>query len=541
MVDNATLLRDYVVNGSETAFAELLSRHVDLVYSTALRLVGGDAALARDVAQIVFTDLARKAASLPRNVVLAGWLHRHTRFMAANAVRAECRRHAREQKAAAMQGMNDDSDAAWRELAPVLDEAIGRLRSRYRDAILLRFFDRQPLRAVGHNLGISEEAARKVVDRALAVLRTELTRRGVAISAASLLIALDSHAVSAAPAGLAAAMAHASLSSAPIASGNLGSLFKALLVARFQVTVIGLLFLAGVATPVLLNARPDLRIPPQTIPTPDTVPARPGPTISPGPVSAALEADSALARLERWLREADQSDPNLTGIADELRFLIWSLGASDYPQAWHLRDELRSVTLRNGFQYVLLDFWSKLDPQAAMPAAASVSKDSRSYNTVALVLGNWAEKDPDAAMAWARQSQPESRRPYRLAEALQGIARIDSLRALKLAEVLPGIGTRSLAAQTIIREWVERDPEAAAGYVIQRGANAFEMVARTWAESDPEAALAWARSSPRPEERDRAVEAVIRKWQQTDPEGALTWRQRNQFPNTGSVIHPKSQ
>ena len=102
MLDDHQLLARYVGDGSEAAFCELVERYVDLVYSAALRRTGGDTHLAHDVAQLVFTDLARKARSIPKNVVLAGWLHRATRFAAAQLLRTERRRQSREQEAAEM-------------------------------------------------------------------------------------------------------------------------------------------------------------------------------------------------------------------------------------------------------------------------------------------------------------------------------------------------------------------------------------------------------------------------------------------------------
>jgi RNA polymerase sigma factor (sigma-70 family) len=160
MTESATQLREYVENGSEQAFGQLVAGHVDLVYSAALRVVNGDAHLAGDVAQVVFADLARTAGSLPANVVLSGWLYRHTCFMAANAVRAERRRQVREREAATMQALNEDKDAAWRQLAPALEEAMTCLGTTDRNAIVLRFFERRPLRAVGQALGAGGGAHR---------------------------------------------------------------------------------------------------------------------------------------------------------------------------------------------------------------------------------------------------------------------------------------------------------------------------------------------------------------------------------------------
>src|SRR5688572_19791495 len=122
MSEGTDMLHAYV-NGSEQAFAEIVRRHIDFVYSVALRQLAGDTHLAEDVAQTVFADLARKAKSLPKDVVLLGWLHRDTCFRAADAVRKERRRRAREQNALNMQTPNETQEDRWIHLAPFLDDA----------------------------------------------------------------------------------------------------------------------------------------------------------------------------------------------------------------------------------------------------------------------------------------------------------------------------------------------------------------------------------------------------------------------------------
>src|SRR3954469_4073678 len=108
MKDDAELLASYVRNRSDSDFAELVQRHVNLVYSAALRQVNGDVHLAQDVAQTVFTDLARKAGTLAARPVLAGWLFTSTRFAASKAVRGERRRKSREQEAYTMNEISQD-------------------------------------------------------------------------------------------------------------------------------------------------------------------------------------------------------------------------------------------------------------------------------------------------------------------------------------------------------------------------------------------------------------------------------------------------
>ena len=211
MLDDQQLLRRYATDGSEAAFGELVARYVNLVYSAALRRTGGDTHLAQDAAQLVFTDLARKARSLPKNVVLAGWLHRATQYAAAQLLRTEHRRQAREQEAVAMNTPDSESAPDWDRIQPLLDKALDELNPTDRDALLLRFFEQRSLAEVGQALGSNEDAARKRVTRALDKLRTDLIRRGVGTTAAVLSTVLSVNAIQVAPAGLAATLTSASL------------------------------------------------------------------------------------------------------------------------------------------------------------------------------------------------------------------------------------------------------------------------------------------------------------------------------------------
>jgi RNA polymerase sigma factor (sigma-70 family) len=216
-MDDWQLLREYVGNGSESAFSTLVSRYINLVHSVALRRVN-DQHLAQEVSQTVFILLARKAGSFRHSVVLPAWLFRTARFVAARAVRSEHRRQRREQESVLMQKLIQ-SDEAWPRVAPVLEEVLEELGETDRSALLLRFYQDQSLREVGSRLGVSEEAAKKRVARALEKLRGLLIRRGVTLPVAALAGLLASNAVQSAPAGLAAVVGAQAL-----AQGVAGSL-----------------------------------------------------------------------------------------------------------------------------------------------------------------------------------------------------------------------------------------------------------------------------------------------------------------------------
>ncbi len=208
------LLRRYTDQRDQAAFAELVKRHLGLVHATALRLLGGDRHLAQDVTQAAFTELARQAGALRDRATLAGWLHHTARFLALNAVRTEHRRREREQEAYAMNETDTTPDAAWARFAPVLDDAVAALDDADRDALLLRFFSDQSHRELGAQLGLSEDAARMRVARALARLRAHFSKRGVTTTAALLSLTLGVHGSTPAPAGLAASVTAKSLSTA---------------------------------------------------------------------------------------------------------------------------------------------------------------------------------------------------------------------------------------------------------------------------------------------------------------------------------------
>jgi len=205
MMDGQKLLAEYARTGSDATFRELLLRYTDLVYSTAVRRLNGDADLAKDVTQTVFVALARKAGKLPQDTMLGGWLHRHTMFVAATVMRSERRRRLRERQAVEMNILQEGTQANLAQITPILDEAICQLDVEARNAILLRFFEKLDFRAVGEMLNTNEEAARKRVIRALEKLQLLLKRRGVTLSGVALGTVLATEAVKAAPADLAAA------------------------------------------------------------------------------------------------------------------------------------------------------------------------------------------------------------------------------------------------------------------------------------------------------------------------------------------------
>jgi RNA polymerase sigma factor (sigma-70 family) len=241
------LLNRYTRHHAEEAFAEIVRRHLDLVYSAALRQVRSPQ-LAEEVAQSAFTDLAHQAHRLAPDTILTAWLHQVTRRTAIEVVRREARRHLREQIATEMNTLNA-SAADWSHIEPLLDEAVQALDETDRAAVLLRYFENQSLREVGQTLGISEDAAQKRVSRAVERLRDFFAKRDVTVGASGLAVAITANAVQAAPAGLAATISSAAaLAGTAISTSTALAATKAIAMTTIQKAIVGATLVVAVGT-----------------------------------------------------------------------------------------------------------------------------------------------------------------------------------------------------------------------------------------------------------------------------------------------------
>ena len=260
MKDDLTLLRDYARHNSEEAFATLVARHVNLVYSVALRQVR-DAHLAEEITQAVFIILARKADSLGAKIILSGWLCRTARYASANALTIQRRRQKREQEAYMESTLNEAEPAneeMWNQIAPLLDGAMEQLGRKDHDALVLRFFEGRNFTEVGTAIGASEDAAKMRVGRALEKLRKFFTKRGVSSTTALIAGAISANSVQAVPVALAKSITAVAIVKGSIATASTLTLVKGVLKLMVwtkikTATGIGVVILAAGTTVIALD------------------------------------------------------------------------------------------------------------------------------------------------------------------------------------------------------------------------------------------------------------------------------------------------
>jgi RNA polymerase sigma factor (sigma-70 family) len=246
-LDDVALLRQYTEQNSEEAFAALVARHIDKVYSVALRHVRNPHQ-AEEITQSVFVILAKKSRHLGKGVVVSGWLYQTARLTAITFIRSEIRRTRREQEAQMQTELNETESDIWPQIAPLLDAAMAVLSEKDRHAVVLRFFDDCSMSEVGAALNASEDAAKKRVSRAVEKLRLFFTKRGVILPAAVLQTAISANSVQAAPIGLAKAISVAAIAQGATANASIMLLVKGVLKPVFTSsagTLVGLIPLLG--------------------------------------------------------------------------------------------------------------------------------------------------------------------------------------------------------------------------------------------------------------------------------------------------------
>ena len=250
-LDDNALLREYVERNSGEAFAVLVERHINKVYSVALRRLGNPHQ-AEEITQAVFIILARKSPRLGRNVILSGWLYQTAWLTTLTFIRGEIRRARREQEACMQTIGSENENDVWKQIAPLLEDAMAALNETDRHAIVLRFFDGKSMREVGAALGSNESAAKMRIGRAVEKLQHFFSRHGVTSKGEAITGAISAHSVQAAPAALAKTVAAVSIAKGTIASISTLALVKTTLIA--MTTKIKITIASAIVLTVILGA-----------------------------------------------------------------------------------------------------------------------------------------------------------------------------------------------------------------------------------------------------------------------------------------------
>ncbi|HEY2081984.1 MAG TPA: sigma-70 family RNA polymerase sigma factor, partial [Verrucomicrobiae bacterium] len=311
------LLAEYVNQGSERAFRELVQRHINMVHSAALREADGNAALAEDITQEVFTKLARRADKLSSHPALAGWLYTCVRQMTANIRRSEHRRQRREQETFLMNELlgPNQNDELWQQVRPVLDDVMHELDHEDRTAVVLRFFEGLSLKEVGVALGLTENAARMRVERSLEKLHTRLSRRGINSTAATLAAVLVAGTIFSASSTFASTVAAGAMASAASSHAAAFSAAKFLSALKMKTLVIGSAMVLVSAIILWKHFQPDSKSADPKISTQSAAPAAASSTANNAIPNDSVVADAkptntvAASQMALQLVDAETAEP----------------------------------------------------------------------------------------------------------------------------------------------------------------------------------------------------------------------------------------
>jgi RNA polymerase sigma factor (sigma-70 family) len=569
------LLKQHLSDPSGQALGILVDRHLPLVHSVARRITANPEA-ARDISQIVFLRLVKKAAKIPETLPLTAWFHRETHSASVDHVRSEVRRQKREQTAADLDAMKTSYEP-WDQIAPEIDGAIDELSENERTLILLRFYQNKTHPEIARELGINGDAARMRTNRALEKLRAILSKRGITATSALLASTIPTNAVSPAPASLASAITSSIQATAAtigaiafikghlLAFGSLAIGIAAVTTQQIKINRLEENRKSSVSPPsqnglsnrssttsksknftffsepdlLAIFANPDpaerlrllqaysLDLPTDHIPealellrckTPDWDSESKMLTHLLLTRWAKADTEAAFASLDdaQFSLERGHSLSILSALAalDPKRTADWLTSPSNTRAYYPLIGHILSGTIAKE--------WARQDSQAALNWARTLA-DQQQAGAYSGVLGTIAATDPQEAASLALTLEPGVARNHILDEIAESWARHSPEKALSWASSLkPGESktTTSLA----LKSWSETNPEKAAQYLDENPNPAhLELIATQWAQRDPESATHWIHSKTKSPQRDTALAKTLWNWTTQTPKAATAW------------------
>lgn len=396
MKDDNALLTRFAATRDEASFAELVGRHLNWVYSVALRRLNGDAHLAQDAAQLVFTQLAQQAATVARHPTPAGWLFRTIHHTTAKLARTEQRRRTRERTAMSLQEADNPSPAAdWNQIRPLVDDALAELKDADRTAVLLRFYENRDYASIGDRLNLTANAARMRVDRALDHLNAALTRRGVTSTTGALATVLGAHTVGASPAGLIASVTSTALAGSVATFGTGAAVFT---MVKIPLTVTAAVLALGSATLAVQSHTAADSAAPLPVPIahqpPSPPPSKPSPAT---PAPATVQLDQAYSALEQEASTLSQR------LAEVDAATARALRGAATPGKVHEVKELDVAPVPNSQPLPVYPFGlrqSGMQGEAVLSFVVDANGTARDLRTVSATREEFAQAAHTAVAAW---------------------------------------------------------------------------------------------------------------------------------------------
>ena len=538
------LLQLFKDTGSESAFRGLVERYAGLVFAVALRRTG-NRSLAEEVAQSVFLILAAKAQRLKPRGELASWLHRTTLLEASNAARKESVRQRKLEEFVEM--THNMSDPEWRQISPVLDEAIDKLKNADRSAVLLRFYEGLSFREVAATMGKTEAAARQQVSRALSKLSGILRRRGITTSAAVLSTGMAAHL----SAGTVSATATATISQSAV-TGAAGiskvSLFSntinTMAYAKTK-TATAVAILAAIPIGWQWSENQKLRenlnasgyemaggLDERDGTHRGSAASRGGGSRKSSGASAAVGATRrGSSGVGAWQQALFEQDP--VQRSQRLASLLAQLDARTAPGVAELFFGEGEEKEFESEARLFMRAWAQLDGARAVAFLEEKGQTKSANGPILAALGGWASKDPRAARDWA-EGAPEKLREDLLFGVIDGWALADFSAAADYAETRPRSGARTRFIQLLLKRSMANGDIAGAQIWFAGISNddhnevykrrAFEGIVSTMLYRDPAAAAQWISSQAGGEfVSPSAVNSTAQKMAESSPEDALRW------------------
>ncbi|MCD6051957.1 MAG: hypothetical protein K0Q55_3375 [Verrucomicrobia bacterium] len=554
--DDEVLLRAFVEAGTETAFRELVRRHLGMVMGVAMRRMG-DRGLAEEVAQQVFTALAGKAGRINAKSNLGGWLYRATLLECSEMMRKEQNRKRKLDAFSDHSLIEGEGQSVWREALPVLDEAIEALPTADRSMILLRFFERKSFQQIAATIGKSESAAQKQCERALEKLSALLKRKGVAVPATVLAAGLTAQVTEGVPAGLAVTISQSAMAGAKAFTAKTLILQTLEIMAQAKTKAVAVvLTVALVPLAIQWNQNNELqdelaalknRLTKVSEVQKDSAQrevarisrregSRAAVKLAADRERALVAANSPDARTaaENWQRALFEPDPVLR--AQRIAALLGSLTPEMAASVAETFEEAKKSGIQFGEEYRLfLRAWGKLDGATAMDYAAKKAEGENTPEMLSTLAG-WASASPQQARAWVEALEEGSTKEGLVYGLLDGWAMSDFASAAAYAESRPKSEARNEFRKLLLQRALAVGGVAAAQQWVERIAGdehnsvykqkAFDEVIQTMLYRDPSAAAHWiAQNAGQAFSSGSAVADTAAKLAQSAPMETLNWMQ----------------